>query len=36
MRNGLRSIVNGVPYRRIGGTWRIDRPRVIARTAVLG
>jgi hypothetical protein len=34
--DGSRCSVNGVPYRRIAGTWRIDRNRNIVRIAVLG
>jgi hypothetical protein len=33
MRDGLKCVVNGVPYRRINGTWRIDRTRGFSRAA---
>lgn len=36
MADGMLCSAAGVPYRRIGGAWRINRPRVISRTAVLG
>lgn len=31
--DGMLCVVNGVPYRRIGGSWRIDRTRLPWRTA---
>jgi hypothetical protein len=31
MDNGMRCSVNGVPYRRINGTWRVDQTRVFTR-----
>jgi hypothetical protein len=33
MADGMECSVNGVPYRRIGGNWRIDQPRIINRSA---
>lgn len=35
MADGMMCTAAGVPYRRIAGTWRIDRNRVIVRTLVL-
>jgi hypothetical protein len=35
MADGLKCSVNGVPYRRIGGTWRIDRQRAFYRSVSL-
>lgn len=32
MTDGMQCVVNGVPYRRIAGTWRVDRDRMISRT----
>jgi hypothetical protein len=29
--NGSQSVANGIPYRRINGTWRIDKQRVFIR-----
>jgi hypothetical protein len=34
--NGAQCSVNGTPYRRINGTWRIDRARVFQRIVSLG
>lgn len=36
MADGMMCTVAGTPYRRIGGTWRIDRNRIIARTGAPG
>lgn len=36
MADGMMCTCAGVPYRRINGTWRIDRNRNIVRPAVLG
>lgn len=36
MADGLVCIAAGVPYRRINGQWRIDRPRIFERVASIG
>lgn len=36
MADGMLCMVNGVPYRRIAGTWRIDRARTFVRSTAPG